>query len=45
VNRGSDRSFRQETDITLYLPQLPDLQQQIAAARLAASFQDAAPVR
>lgn len=39
LNTGSDRTVRQETDISLHLPQLPDLQQRIAAERLAQSLQ------
>jgi hypothetical protein len=39
LNTANDRSIRQDTDITLHLPQLPDLQQQIGAERLANALQ------
>ena len=34
MNSGSDRHIRQETNVTLHLPQLPDLQQRLATERL-----------
>ena len=34
LNTGADRTIRQETDVQLYLPQLPDLQQRIVIRRL-----------
>lgn len=43
LNTGSDRVIRQETDVALHLPQLPDLQHRIAAERLAQSLQAIAP--
>lgn len=43
LNTGSDRVIRQDTDVSLYLPQLPDLQQRIAAERLAQSLQAVSP--
>jgi hypothetical protein len=43
LNTGSDRSIRQETDVTLHLPQLPDLQQRIATERLGQALQALAP--
>lgn len=42
VSRGNDHTIRQETDITLRLPDLPRLQEQIAAIRLGASLQASA---
>lgn len=42
TNTANDRDIRQETEITLTLPQLPALQQQFAAARTALSLHDAA---
>ena len=41
VNSASNRDIRQQTDITLTLPQLAQLQQQVAAARFAANLQAA----
>lgn len=41
VNSASNRDIRQDTSITLTLPQLPDLQRQFAADRIAASLQNA----
>jgi hypothetical protein len=38
ANTASDRTIRQEADITLVLPQLPQLQQQIAAGRLSSAL-------
>jgi hypothetical protein len=38
VNTADNRTIRQETDITLVLPQLIDLQQRIAADRLSSSL-------
>jgi hypothetical protein len=34
INTADNRTIRQETDVTLVLPQLADLQQRIAADRL-----------
>ena len=38
VNTADNRTIRQETDITLVLPQLADLQQRIAADRLSSTL-------
>lgn len=43
MNTASDRSFRQETDVTFHLPQLPELQQQIATQRLGQALQAISP--
>ena len=43
MNTASDRSFRQETDVTFHLPQLPELQQQIATERLGQALQAISP--
>jgi hypothetical protein len=43
INTANDRVIRQETDITLHLPQLAEFQQQIAAERVATMLADAAP--
>ncbi|HEY8617346.1 hypothetical protein [Phenylobacterium sp.] len=43
LNTGNDRSIRQDTDITLHLPQLPDLQQRIAAERVTQALQALSP--
>jgi hypothetical protein len=53
VNTADNRSIRQETDVTLVLPQLADLQQRVAANRLSSALssnlglalRDAATVR
>jgi len=39
INTADNRTIRQETDITLVLPQLVDIQQRIAADRLASALQ------
>lgn len=41
INTGAERAIRQETDVTLHMPHLPQLQQQVAAARLASALQEA----
>lgn len=41
INTASDRNIRQDTDITLRLPQLPQLQQQMAIDRVSAALQSA----
>jgi hypothetical protein len=41
LNTASNRTIRQETNITLTLPQLPDLQRQMAAERTASMLQGA----
>jgi hypothetical protein len=43
LNTGNDRTIRQETDVTLTLPQLPDLQQRIASERLGQALQALSP--
>ena len=43
MNSGSDRQIRQETDVTLHLPQLPDLQQRLATERLGQALQAVSP--
>lgn len=43
LNTASDRTIRQETDVSLHLPQLPDIQQRIAAERLSQSLQALSP--
>jgi hypothetical protein len=43
LNTGSDRTIRQDTDISLHLPQLPDLQQRIAAERLTQALEAVSP--
>ena len=41
INTASNRTIRQETDITLRLPQLPQMQQQMAFDRMASTLQNA----
>ncbi|WP_372786938.1 hypothetical protein [Phenylobacterium sp.] len=41
LNTASNRTIRQDTDITLVVPQLADLQRQVAGDRIAASLQSA----
>jgi hypothetical protein len=41
LNTASGRTIRQDTDITLVVPQLADLQRQAVADRMAASLQSA----
>ena len=41
INTASNRTIRQETDITLRLPQLPQMQQQMAFDRMASTLQSA----
>ena len=41
INTDSNRTIRQETDITLHLPQLPQMQQQMALDRMASTLQNA----
>jgi hypothetical protein len=41
INTTNDRAIRQDTDITIALPQLAELQQQMAADRIAAALQTA----
>jgi hypothetical protein len=43
LNTANDRTIRQETDVTLHLPQLPELQQRIAAERITQALQAIAP--
>ena len=44
INTANNRVIRQETDIQLVLPQLPQLQADIAAARMASNLQAALPI-
>lgn len=41
LNTASNRSIRQDTDITLVVPQLADLRRQVIADRIAASLESA----
>lgn len=41
INTANDRTIRQETDITLHLPQFAQMQEQFAAERLASALQAA----
>jgi len=41
VNTASNRDIRQDTSVTLTLPQLPQLQRQFGAERIASSLQNA----
>ncbi|HEY8570970.1 hypothetical protein [Phenylobacterium sp.] len=43
LNTANDRVIRQETDVTLHLPQLPDLQQRIGSERLGQALQGLSP--
>lgn len=43
LSTGSDRNIRQETDLTLHLPQLPELQQRISTERLGQALQALTP--
>lgn len=43
MNTANDRAIRQDTDLRLHLPQLPDLQQRIATERLAGALQALSP--
>ncbi|HEY2358220.1 MAG TPA: hypothetical protein VGH86_12285, partial [Phenylobacterium sp.] len=42
LNTASGRTIRQDTDVTLVIPQLASLQKQMAVARTAASLTSAA---
>ena len=44
VNTADNRTIRQETDIQLTLPQLPQLQAEIAVSRMASNLQAALPI-
>ena len=41
INTASNRTIRQETNITLHLPQLPQMQRQMAFDRMASTLQNA----
>jgi hypothetical protein len=43
INTANDRFIRQETDIALHLPQLAEMQQRMAAERVASILVEAAP--
>jgi hypothetical protein len=43
LNTAHDRTIRQDTDVRLHLPQLPEIQQRIAAERLSQSLQALSP--
>lgn len=43
LNTANDRVIRQETDLSLHLPQLPDIQHQLALERLGQGLQGLSP--
>jgi hypothetical protein len=43
LNTANDRNIRQDTDVTLHLPQLPDLQQRVLLERLSQALQALSP--
>jgi hypothetical protein len=43
LNTANDRHIRQDTDVTLHLPQLPDLQQRVSLERLSQALQALSP--